>query len=275
MTQLRSPADKLFRVSELPRDTREALYFNLRANLVELPVPRELGSACHWQRPTASGTPQIMPYVEREYRNHKLEEWENRDQLEETQRLEVQKTLIKLANERSWEELALSQDPETYLAPESSPPSPPGDSQPSTTSPGPASPKHSGKVKTNPDYPSPPTSLDSSPPRDKESNLVKGNGSFHPKEASSNTLSLVGIAGSGSRKTNLAEYSPDREFGHATDDNKNASSPSKSAAFGSVKAANRPKVLTDHTAFDSPTSDFSVFDDAGRPMGMISFYQYI
>lgn len=269
MTQLRSPADKLFRVSELPRDTREALYFNLRASLVDLPVPKELGSAGHWQRPTASGTPQIMPYVEREYRNRKLEEWEIRDQLEETHRLEVEKVLTKPVNQRSWEELALLEDPGKLLAPESLPSSP-GESGPDQTLP-----ERSEKAKIGSDYPSPPSSLDNSPPRDKKSTLIDG--SFHTEETSSNTLSLVGAAEPGALKTKPSQLSPDRKLDRIRDNN---SPPAfaKSGAFGNASTS-RPKALshasskTDLTVSDTTTSDFPVFDDAGRPMGMISLYQ--
>ncbi|KAK5662684.1 hypothetical protein OQA88_8600 [Cercophora sp. LCS_1] len=79
--------DPHFRVNELPNDIRDLVYYNLRASLVELPVPKKLGALGQWQGRYAAGTPQSMPYIESIYRNHRVAEWELRDKQMEKDRI--------------------------------------------------------------------------------------------------------------------------------------------------------------------------------------------
>ncbi|KAK0724984.1 hypothetical protein B0H67DRAFT_657825 [Lasiosphaeris hirsuta] len=93
LMQVRPLPVKLIRVAELPRDEREALYYNLRASMMEQPIPKAFGAFGRWQKLAAGGTPQCRPYLDRIYRNQRLEEWERQDQLEEVRRLRYFKYL--------------------------------------------------------------------------------------------------------------------------------------------------------------------------------------
>lgn len=87
MMQQHPIMDPHFRVNELPDEVRELVYYNLRASMIELPVPKKLGALGQWQGRFAAGTPQSMPYIESIYRNHRLAEWEIRDREMERDRI--------------------------------------------------------------------------------------------------------------------------------------------------------------------------------------------
>jgi len=79
LSNLRLPAD-LFKVNRLPKAAKDLIYYNLRSNLMELPVPKSMGSIGHWQNPLAGGTPRFPPYVERAFVNQSIGEIESRQQ---------------------------------------------------------------------------------------------------------------------------------------------------------------------------------------------------
>ncbi|KAK3346532.1 hypothetical protein B0T25DRAFT_571663 [Lasiosphaeria hispida] len=87
LMQARPLPATLARVAEMPRDEREVLYYNLRASMMEQPVPKQLGAFGQWQKLAASGTPQCKPYLDRMYRNKRLEEWQRQERIEEVRRL--------------------------------------------------------------------------------------------------------------------------------------------------------------------------------------------
>lgn len=79
LSNLRLPAD-LLKVNRLPKAAKDEIYYNLRSNLMELPVPKSMGSIGHWQKPLAGGTPRFPPYVERAFVNQSMREIECRQQ---------------------------------------------------------------------------------------------------------------------------------------------------------------------------------------------------
>lgn len=79
LSNLRLPAD-LLKVNRLPKAAKDEIYYNLRSNLMELPVPKSMGTIGHWQKPLAGGTPRFPPYVERAFVNQSMREIEDRQQ---------------------------------------------------------------------------------------------------------------------------------------------------------------------------------------------------
>lgn len=55
-------------ISSLPIDEQSPVYYNLRATLIEQPIPPRLGALGHWQSRLPGGTPSHMPYMEGQYR---------------------------------------------------------------------------------------------------------------------------------------------------------------------------------------------------------------
>ena len=53
------------------------IYYNLRCNLIEQPVPKGMGHIGHWQNPVAGGTPRIMPHIERAFISQSMREIES------------------------------------------------------------------------------------------------------------------------------------------------------------------------------------------------------